>query len=110
MEVDSIEVSYDSQLLVCQVNEEYHAQGEQMVAYLDQVKKFIKEFSHFVIYQVPRAENFQVYTLARLASTKDAGFLEVVPVEYLVEPSITHHEMNVVMPIEEKSSWMHPIL
>ena len=34
----------------------------------------------------------------------------MIPVEYLIEPSITHHEVNVVMPIEEKSSWMHPIL
>ena len=98
MKVDSIEVSCDSQLVVCQVNEEYDARGEKMVAYLNKVKELIKEFSHFVIHQVPRAENSQVDALARLASTRDAGLLKVVPVEYLAEPSITYHEVNVVMP------------
>ena len=55
MKVDSIEVSCDSQLVVCQVNEEYHARGENMVAYLNKVKELIKGFSHFAIHQVPRA-------------------------------------------------------
>ena len=59
---------------------------------------------------MPRAENSQADVLARLALTRYAGLLEVVPMEYLTEPSITYHEVNVVMPIEEKSSWMHPIL
>ena len=110
MKVDSIKVSCDSQLVVCQVSEEYHARGEKMVAYLNQVKELIKELSHFAICQVPHTENSQVDALARLASTRDTSLVKVVPVEYLIEPSITYHEMNVVMPIEEKSSWMHPIL
>ena len=81
-----------------------------MVAYLSKVKELIKGFSHFAIHQVPYAENSQADALARLASTRDVGLLEVKLVEYLMEPSIMHHEVNMVMPIEEKSSWMHLIL
>ena len=99
MKVDSIKVSCDSELVVCQVNGEYHARGEKMVAYLDQVKDLIEEFSHFEIYQVPRVENSQVDALSCLVSTRDASLLEVVLVEYLAEPSITHYKVNVVMPI-----------
>ena len=81
-----------------------------MVAYLNKVKELIKGFSHFAIHQVPRVRNSQADALARLASTRDVGLFEVVLVEFLTEPSITHHEVNVVMTIEEKSSWMRPIL
>ena len=81
-----------------------------MVAYLNKGKELIKGFSHFTIHQVPRAGNSQADALAHLASTEYAGLLEVVPMEYLMEPSITHHEVNMVTPIEEKSSWMRPIL
>ena len=75
-----------------------------MVAYLNKVKELIKGFSHFAIHQVPRVWNSQAYALVLLASTRDTGLLELVPVEYFAEPSITHQEVNMVMPIEEKSS------
>ena len=55
-----------------------------MVAYLNRVKELIKGLSHFAIRQVPRAGNSQVDALACLASTRDAGLLEVVPVEHFV--------------------------
>ena len=34
MKVESLEIYNDSQLDVCQINDEYQAQGEKMVAYL----------------------------------------------------------------------------
>ena len=81
-----------------------------MVPYLNKVKELIKGFFHFTTRQVPHAGNSQADALARLASTRDVGLLEVLPVKYLAKPSIMHHEVNMVMPIDEKSSWMHPFL
>ena len=88
IKVESLEIYSDSQLVVCQVTDEYQARGEKMAAYLQKVKDLLSAFSSFKIQQVPRAQNTQVDTLARLASTKDAELLEVIPVEFLNKPSI----------------------
>ncbi|PON92321.1 hypothetical protein TorRG33x02_119500, partial [Trema orientale] len=47
--------------------------------------------------------------LAKLASTKDAELLNVVPVEFLAKPSI-EVEPQVTMPIHRKPTWMVPIM
>ena len=59
-----------------------------MVAYLQKATDLLNVFSSFKIQQVPRAQNAQEDDLARLASTKDTELLEVIPVEFLNEPSI----------------------
>ena len=59
-----------------------------MVAYLQKAKDLLKSFSSHMIHQVPRSQNAQADALARLASTKDAKLLEVIPVEFLSKPSI----------------------
>ena len=59
-----------------------------MAAYLQKAKDLLSEFSSFKIQRVLREQNTQADALAPLASTKDAELLEVVPVEFLNEPSI----------------------
>ena len=89
MKVEFLEIYSDSQLVVCQVIDEYQARGEKMVAYLQKAKDLLSTFSSFKIQQAPRAQNTQLDALARLASTKDAELLEVIPVEFLNESSIS---------------------
>ena len=48
----------------------------------------MRTFKWFRINQVPRAENIEADSLARLASRLEDGTLGQVPIETLVEPSI----------------------
>ena len=57
MKVESLEVYSDSHLIVCQMKDEYQAQGEKMVAYLQNAKDLLKFFNSYIIHQVPRSEN-----------------------------------------------------
>ena len=88
MRVESFDIYNDSQLVVCQVTNEYQARGKKMAAYLWKGKDLLNAFSSFKIQQVPREWNTQADALARLASTKDSELLEVIPVEFLSTPSI----------------------
>ena len=54
MKVESLEIYSDSQLIVCQVTNEYQAWGEKMAAYLQKAKDFLSAFSSFKIQQVPK--------------------------------------------------------
>ena len=51
-----------------------------MAAYLKKAKDLLSAFSSYTIQQVPRAQNAEADALARLASTKDAELLKVIPV------------------------------
>ena len=45
MKVESLEIYNDSQLVVCQITDEYQARGEKMVAYLKKAKDLLKSFN-----------------------------------------------------------------
>ena len=64
MKVESLEIYSDSQLVVCQVTDEYQAQGEKMAAYLQKAKDLLSTFSSYTIQQVLRAQNAQADALA----------------------------------------------
>ena len=52
MKAESLEIYSDSQLIVCQVTNEYQARGEKMVAYLQMAKDLLGAFSSLKIRQV----------------------------------------------------------
>ena len=82
-----------------------------MAAYLKKAKDLLSAFSSYTIQQVPRLQNSQVDTLARLSPTKDAKLLEVILVEFLNEPSIqsTDQPMTVNC-VTMTDNWMTPIV
>ena len=49
IKVESLEIYSDSQLVFCQVTDKYQAQGEKMVAYLQEAKDLLSAFSSFKI-------------------------------------------------------------
>ncbi|XP_022894074.1 uncharacterized protein LOC111408560 [Olea europaea var. sylvestris] len=57
--------------------------------------------------QIPRIENAHVDALSKLASSKDSELLTVVPIEYLLLPSI---EAPTVMWVVGTPAWMQPIV
>ena len=69
MEVDKLEVSSESQLVVKQIEDSYEARGEKMILYLKKVREFLKKFIRVQIKHVPRAENSRADALAKLAIT-----------------------------------------
>ena len=92
MKVESLEIYSNSQLVVYQVTDEYQARGKNMAAYLQTANDLLNAFNFFKIQQVLRERNTQADAHARLASTKDAELLEVIPVEFLSTPSIKSAE------------------
>ena len=92
MKVESLEIYSDTQLVMYKFTNEYQVRGEKMAAYLQKAKDLLSTFSSFTIRQVPREQNTQADALARLASTKDAELLEVIPLKFLGKPSIRSTE------------------
>ncbi|GAV81703.1 RVT_3 domain-containing protein [Cephalotus follicularis] len=70
LEVQKIEASNDSQLVVGLVRE-YEAREDSMVKYLAHVQSLKSAFQVFRVVKVPRAENARVDQLSKLARTEE---------------------------------------
>ena len=68
LEVDQLEVYSDSQLVVRQIEDTYEAKSERMILYLQKVRDLLNKFVLVQVKHVPRAENSQADTLAKLAT------------------------------------------
>ena len=82
----------NSQLVVNQVLGEYQARVSKMVAYLDKVKAALGQFEYYRVEQIPREDNTMADALARLATSREANELNIVPIEVLLQPSISKPE------------------
>ena len=68
MQVATIHVLTDSQLVAEQLSGGYEARDPTMAKYLAQVRNLIAKFPHFTLSNIPREENGRADALARLAS------------------------------------------
>ena len=98
----------DSQLVINQILGEYQAWGTRMAAQLERVKASFEDFEFYSVEQIQREDNALADALARLATSKEAKELSIVPVEVLHESSIV--QSREVELIEEKTTWMTPII
>ena len=64
---------FDSQLIVEQVNGEFEAKDDSMKMYLQQVREFVKKFHKFTLVHIPRSQNAQADSLAKLASSAETS-------------------------------------
>ena len=103
MEVDQLEVSSDSQLVVKQIEDSYEARGEKMILYLKKVREFLKKFLRVQVKHVPRAENSRADALAKLATASQEDLGRLIPVEHLPEPSVSI-DNGEVSPVMSESS------
>ena len=108
MEADQLEICSDSQLVVKQIEDSYEAKGEKMILYLKKVRELFKKFIRVQVRHVPRAENTQADTLAKLATTSQEDLDRLVPIEHLPEPSV-NIDNEEVFSVMSESSWMDPI-
>ena len=108
MEVDQLEVSNDSQLVVKQIEDSYEARGEQMILYLKMVRELLKEFIRVQVKHVPRSENSQADALEKLATTSQEDLGRLTPIDHLPEPLVSV-DSGEVSPMMSEPSWIDPI-
>ena len=108
MEADQLEVSSDSQFVVKQIEDSYEARGEKMILYLKKVRELLKKFIRVQVKHVPRAENFRADALAKLATASQEDLGRLIPIEHLLEPSVSI-DNGEVPPVMSELSWMDPI-
>ncbi|XP_075633376.1 uncharacterized protein LOC142605829 [Castanea sativa] len=72
LEVESILIQRDSQLVIGQVNGMYEAKEEQMRKCLNKVRCLVKKFKEASFIQVPREENIEADTFLKEASTNES--------------------------------------
>ena len=107
----------DSMLVVQQVRGKYETKGENMMKYLEVVRRLLQEFTSWIINKISREENVEANGLSKFASIimpepnpKDKE--KKVLVEYLPEPSTKRKEDEVLETHlgTLEPYWMDPIL
>ena len=100
MEADQLKVSSDSQLVVKQIEDSYKARGEKMILYLKKVRELLKKFIRVQVKHVRRKENSRADALAKLATASQEDLDRLIPVEHLLEPSLSidNGEVSPLMP------------
>ena len=104
VEVKSILVSGDSQLIMSQVNGTYEVKEERIRKYLNRVMRLMKRFEEADFVQIPREKNMETDTLVKEASANGA-MDEFNEIEYI--PSVDIPE---VQQVESRGNWMTPII
>ncbi|GAV91531.1 rve domain-containing protein/RVT_3 domain-containing protein [Cephalotus follicularis] len=109
LEVQRIEASSDSQLVVGLANGEYEAREDLMAKYLAHFKGMESAFEVLRIVKVPRAENVRADQLSKLATAEELEKNKTVLVDYLERPTISQVE---VMDIDDSQepNWMTPFV
>lgn len=78
-----LQVHCNSQLVVKEVEGEYEAWDERMLASREEVLKLIKLLNTLELMRLSRSEKNHVNVLSQLASFLTTHNLRVIPVEYL---------------------------
>ena len=104
LQVDSLLIFSDSKLVVSQISGEFQARDDRMAASLEKVRAELQNFSRYEIKHVDREDNLNVDAMAKLATSKDAELLCLVPVEIIPEPSIAKRDL--VEAIDSEPSWI----
>ena len=104
VEVKSILILGDSQLVMGQINGMCEAKEERMKKYLEKVLQFVKKFKETDFVQIPREENMEANALAKEASMNEA-IDELEEVQYI--PSI---DLPKVQQVQNEGNWMTPII
>ena len=94
LQVDSLLIFSDSKLVMSQISGEFQARDNRIVACLEKVKAELQKFSKYEVKHIDREDNLNVGALAKLATSKDAELLRLVPVEIILEPSITKQDLE----------------
>ena len=98
----------DSKLVVSQISGEFQAIDARMAAYLEKVQADLRNFSRHEVKNIVREDNSNTDALAKIATSRDAKLLRLVPIEIIPEPSIA--KRNLVEAIDSEPSWIDDIV
>ena len=93
LQVDSLLIFSDSKLVVSQISGEFQDRVDRMTAYLEKVSVELQNFSKHEIKHINREDNSNADALAKLATSRDAELLRLVPIEIIPEPSIAKRDL-----------------
>ncbi|GKF58691.1 reverse transcriptase domain-containing protein, partial [Tanacetum coccineum] len=108
MEITSLAIFVDSQLLVNQIKGTYAAKQLTIREYLQKTKEALKGFDSYTIEHIRRNQNKKADALSKLASMTFEHLTKEVLVEVLSKRSIEEKEILQVE-TKEGESWMTPI-
>lgn len=94
LQVRSLTVYSDSQLIVRQVNGEYATKDDTMEAYRSAVLHKAKDFAKIEFIQLPREHNADADRLACSASSSGETLARVIPIGILTQPSIFEEPLD----------------
>ena len=98
----------DSKLVVSQISGEFQAIDARMAAYLEKVQADLRNFSRHEVKNIVREDNSNTDALAKIATSRDAKLLRLVPIEIISEPSITK-KLSIEV-IGTQPSWIDDII
>ncbi|GAV77984.1 RVT_3 domain-containing protein, partial [Cephalotus follicularis] len=101
LEVQKIEASSDSQLVVGLTSGEYKAREDSMAKYLTHFLSLKSAFKVLRVLKVPRAENARADQLSKLATAEELEKNQTVRADYLYGPTISEVDvMDIDLPQE----------
>ena len=101
---------WDSRLVVGQVNRELEARDERMQGYLSQVRHLQSHFNSFSLLHVLRSGNTHADSLATLAASLAYSLPWVILVEDLCKPTLMKREVVRIHQVRVGPSWMDPLV
>ena len=107
LEIDSLKVFTDSQLIVGQVKSKFEAQDPLMAIYLQKVKDLMMNLRYFKIFYIPKIENARADVLFILVTIAYSSLGRTF-MKCLEQSSIDKIEKVLQLIVEP--SWMDPII
>ena len=107
--IKQLVVHCDSQLVANQLNGEYTARDDRMIAYVKEAQRLIQEIGEVMVKQVGREENAHADSLASLASAVTSELRREIVVDFQPSPTIGD---QVILCAEQDTigrDWMTPI-
>ncbi|GKC57511.1 reverse transcriptase domain-containing protein [Tanacetum coccineum] len=108
MEIRSLAIFADSQLMVKQIKGLFEAIQQTIKQYLQKVKEIMKGFDSYMIEHIRRNQNKKVDALRKLASMTFEHLTKEVLVEVLAKKSIDDREVSKIE-AEKGENWTTPI-
>ncbi|KAH9684964.1 Ribonuclease H [Citrus sinensis] len=108
VKADKVKIRIDPQLVANHVSERFQPRDEKMEQYLKKVRQMMRKFEAVEVIQIPKEQNSRADILVRMAALADPKMPKLVPLE--VKTNLSIEQSLEVMQIEQKGSWMDPIV
>ncbi|XP_015381713.1 uncharacterized protein LOC107174938 [Citrus sinensis] len=108
VKADRVKIRTDSQLVANHVSERFQPRDGKMKQYLKKVRQMMGKFEAVEVIQIPMEQNSRADILAKMVAVTDPKMPKSIPLEVKTSPSIKQNLE--VMLIEQKCSWMDPII